>query len=418
MQLAEIVLHNYRSAKDCTISLDPKLNVLCGINGAGKTTILDACAISLSWAANRIKRAGATGRQFRDSDVKNGTTSLTIKTKLKYESKDYSWSIVKLKKGQPRNRVHSNFTELQEFSTRVQSFLLNEKEQANIPLFAYYPIHRNVLDIPLRIRKKHLFELFEAYDEALTSGVNFRTFFEWFRQREDLENESRIDNSSFKDSQLSAVRVAVEQIMPGYSGLRVRRSPLRMEISKGNNPLSINQLSDGEKGLLALIGDIARRLAIANPKASNPLNGQGIIMIDEIEMHLHPAWQKIIITKLPQIFSNCQFIISTHSPHVINQSTKNQLKILKLNQNGNLEVLGTHISYGQTVERILEDIMGLQTTRPQIVQQNFDLIYDLIDKKEYTRARNMIASLKTELVSDPELHKAETLIQRKKAIGK
>jgi predicted ATP-binding protein involved in virulence len=62
--------------------------------------------------------------------------------------------------------------------------------EVNLPVFVYYPVNRAVLDIPLRIREKHRFDLLSAYDESLTSGANFRTFFEWFREREDLENEN------------------------------------------------------------------------------------------------------------------------------------------------------------------------------------------------------------------------------------
>jgi predicted ATP-binding protein involved in virulence len=82
---------------------------------------------------------------------------------------------------------------------------------------------------------------------------------------------------------------------------------------------NFNQLSQGEKSLI-LVGDIARRLAMMNPKLDNPLLGKGIILIDEIDMHLHPQWQRSIIQRLQTTFPNCQFILTTHSPLVISDT--------------------------------------------------------------------------------------------------
>ena len=109
--------------------------------------------------------------------------------------------------------------------------------------------------------------------------------------------------ASFPDLQLEAVRNALSSFMPDFKNLTVRRNPLRMEVVKEGKHLMINQLSDGEKCLMALIGDLARRMAILNPSRANPLKGDGIILIDEIDLHLHPKWQRMAITKLVRAYS-------------------------------------------------------------------------------------------------------------------
>jgi predicted ATP-binding protein involved in virulence len=91
-------------------------------------------------------------------------------------------------------------------------------------------------------------------------------------------------------------------------------------MDENDKNLNVNQLSQGEKSLMALVGDIARRLAMMNPKLDNPLLGKGIILIDEIDMHLHPQWQRSIIQRLQTTFPNCQFILTTHSPLVISDT--------------------------------------------------------------------------------------------------
>ena len=217
--------------------------------------------------------------------------------------------------------------------------------------------------------------------------------------------------------QLEAVRAALLLFMPEFINLTVRRNPLRMEVEKNGKPLTVNQLSDGEKCLMALVGDLARRMSIANPARENPLEGEGVILIDEIDLHLHPKWQRMIIPKLLEVFPNAQFIISTHSPHVITQVQPESLFLLKQTDSGIVAEQPTE-SYGKSVERILEDLMGLETTRPDEVSVKLHDIYSSIDQNHIEEARRSIAVMKEEIGEDPELMKAEILIRRKEIIGK
>jgi predicted ATP-binding protein involved in virulence len=205
--------------------------------------------------------------------------------------------------------------------------------------------------------------------------------------------------------------------MPDFTNLTVRRNPLRMEVEKNGKTLQVNQLSDGEKCLMAIVGDIARRLAIANPKLKNPLEGEGIILIDEIDLHLHPKWQRVVVSQLNNVFKNCQFIISTHSPHVVTHVKKENLFLISSKGN-DLKVIKPQESYGKTIERILEDIMGLETTRPEAVNSSIRKIYDQIHLNELKLALDLINDLENEIGSDPELAKARSLIKRKEFINK
>ena len=83
-------------------------------------------------------------------------------------------------------------------------------------------------------------------------------------------------------------------------------------ITKDGLDIDVNQLSAGEKSVILLIADLAMRLTIANPSLENPLEGEGIVLIDEIDLHLHPQWQRNILPALLATFSKCQFIVTTH----------------------------------------------------------------------------------------------------------
>jgi predicted ATP-binding protein involved in virulence len=425
MHIQKIILERFRGAQFLPLELNDRLNVLVGMNGAGKSSILDATAILLSWLVNRIKHAGASGRPITELDIKNGESSANLSMIFRKDGSDFCWNIAKIRKGHRKADVTSSLISASEAAKQMQSVITEYDGKTDLPLFAYYPVNRAVLDIPLRIREKHRFDLLSAYDESLTGGANFRTFFEWFREREDLENENRrfADRSpkpegyQFPDPQLTAVRQALEQFIPEFKNLTVRRHPLRMEVEKHGQVLTVNQLSDGEKCLMAMVGDMARRMAIANPLRDNPLEGEGVVMIDEIDLHLHPKWQRMVVPGLMSTFPCCQFLISTHSPHVITHVQPNHLFLLSMTAQG-LESQRPSTSYGKTVERVLEDLMGLDTTRPNEVNEALRQIYEQIDSGSLNSAVKSIDRLGIEIGEDPELVKAKVLIRRKELIGK
>lgn len=424
MHVSTLMLSNFRGAHSLPIRLDEHLNVFVGTNGSGKSSILDATAIMLSWLVNRIRSTSASGRPIGEADIRNGSPAAAIEITC-HDEGYFSWSLAKARSGHSRKDHVSVLLSTTERAKHYQTIISDSFGSINIPTLAYYPVNRTVLDIPLRIRNKHHFGLLDAYDGALTSGANFRTFFEWFREREDLENENRRyqndlikpDGYVFPDPQLDAVRRALATFMPDFTNLTVRRKPLRMEVEKQGKRLTVNQLSDGEKCLMALIGDLARRLAIANPMRQNPLEGDGVILIDEIDLHLHPKWQRILIPRLREIFPNCQFLISTHSPHVITHIQPKHLHLLKM-ESGALEVVAVTESYGKSVDRILEDIMGLETTRPDEVHHDLQKMHDFIQQGSLFRAQAELAVLQKKIGADPELVKASVLIKRKELIGK
>ncbi|EIO4083680.1 AAA family ATPase [Vibrio parahaemolyticus] len=220
-----------------------------------------------------------------------------------------------------------------------------------------------------------------------------------------------------KGKELEVVRKAIESFIPEYKDLQVKREPeARMEVLKSGELFNLNQLSDGEKNLIALIGDIARRLTMANPNLDNPLDGEGIILIDEVDMHLHPKWQRVLAENLTSVFKNCQFFLSTHSPQVISHIKKESIIGLE-NVGKEIRHFTVNDSYGKNTDRILEDIMQA-SSRPSMVQDKLDKIFSLISNKDLDKARSEIIKLKSSIGEDSELVKASTLIKRKELINR
>jgi len=424
MHINSLKLTHFRGAVALPLKLDRQLNVFVGVNGAGKSTVLDALALGLSWAASRIRHAGASGRPVDEADITNGKATAVIEMDCQTEFGAVSWKLAKSRTGHAADDK-SSLQALSDYAKSMQNRITETQEQVNLPILAYFPVNRAVLDIPLRIREKHRFTLMSAYDDALTSGANFRTFFEWFREREDLENENRKyqgdvvkpEGYAFPDRQLQTVRLALTGFLPEFSNLTVRRNPLRMEVEKLGQRLSVNQLSDGEKCMIALIGDLARRLSIANPTLENPLLGHGVVLIDEIDLHLHPKWQRLVVPRLLEVFPNCQFIVSTHSPHVITHVPPACLFLLQQTAQG-IVAEQARESFGKNADRVLEDLMGLPTTRPDSVESDLGALFQSIDEGHLTQARSQVEALRQSIGDDPDLVRAEVLIRRKEIIGK
>ncbi len=250
---------------------------------------------------------------------------------------------------------------------------LVEKSDCSIPLFVYYPVDRSIIDIPLRIRKKHQFQALDALDGNLNSQSRFRVFFEWFRNQEDLENEKRLEEASYRDRSLNAVRKAVSVFLPECTDLRIRRSPLRMVVKKNGSEVFVDDLSDGEKSLLALVGDLARRLSIANENLEDPLCGSGIVLIDEVDLHLHPAWQRSVVAKMQRAFPNCQFFLTTHSPQILGNVPTRNLYLLTPTQDG-VEIHQPERSFGLSTSEVVDELMpedpNIPLSQNETVRQN------------------------------------------------
>ncbi len=461
MKIKTLILKNYRRFADLEIPFESananNTTVFIGNNGAGKTAILDALVLNLSWLIARINREKGTGHSIDDNDILNGTPSATVELELQNEASTYRWIIAKTRKGHSKSKgAESLLIEVTKLAEIFRQRLTDNSENSPLPLIVYYPVNRAVVDIPLKIRTRHNFEQIDGYDNALQQGVDFRRFFEWFRDREDAENEMKsqkfseileksesdcepqygnfseyvasiLDGDGYmdfqiqrsiaisekiqnviKDKQLNAVRAAIQTFMPDFDDLRVERRPrLRMVVNKNGKKLDVGQLSQGEKSLMSLVGDIARRLAMMNPALENPLEGEGIVLIDEIDMHLHPTWQRSVIGNLNKTFPNCQFILTTHSPIVISETPN--LLVYALDDGG---ITKLNNLYGMDVNDVLLSEMHADIRNAE-VQTDFDVILNSLKTDDLENAKLRCAELQQKIAVDNlELNKMQLLIKR------
>lgn len=459
MQIQSFSLKNIGQFQDLSVSLAPtqdypsNITVFIGNNGSGKTSLLKSVATALTWFVARLKHDKSNGTPIPESVILNTANAAAVEIivndqNLQQQSQAYTWRITKNRTAR-KAEFTTHLTELNQLTDHYK-YWLSENEQSSLPLIAFYPVERSVIDIPLKIREKHQFLQIDGYDNALNNAVDFRRFFEWFRDREDIENEltkraknsfvietqemgdiftdlqeanKRVDKLEVgdfdglrkeiekikkalnfqieyekinkKDIQLEAVRQAIYIFMPEFNNLRVKRKPhLHMAVDKKDKTLNVTQLSQGEKSLMALVGDIARRLAMMNPSLENPLHGKGIILIDEIDMHLHPQWQRSIIQRLQTTFPNCQFILTTHSPLVISDTQD----ILVYDLDGQ-DITALPSLYGQDANTVLLQYMDTNYRNAKVDEQIIQAI-DAIQNNQLEQANQLVETLRAELGSD------------------
>lgn len=180
----------------------------------------------------------------------------------------------------------------------------------------------------------------------------------------------------------------------------------RFEVDQLPESLDVAQLSDGERGILALVLDLTRRLAQANTKLRDPASeSEAVVLIDELELHLHPKWQRSILQSLTTTFPKCQFIATTHSPQVIGEVEHARIQIIADGQ-----VYSPKHSYGVDSSRVLEEVMDSEP-RAKDVQDLLTGISKVIGRQDFARGRQLLAQL-VELLDedDPEVTRIRTLL--------
>lgn len=414
MRIKELKIKNFRCYEDVEIKLNSNYTVLIGINGAGKTTILDAISIALGGYVSVFDGMGIYGINRNDSHYKMYEIGSAIDRQHQFpvgiyaecdfnNKKNVSW--VRTLNGEKGRTSSIRAKEIIEYASKVQDEIKKGNKEVVLPVIAYYGTGR----LWMQKRDKNVKEMKEnfsrlkGYIDCLDSASNEKMMLKWFEKMTylELQEGKKIPELEVVKQALSqSYKTLDETIRTAEFIFKVKSGEIEVTIKRENGiveNLPLRILSDGIKSTLSMIADIAYRMAILNPQLLEDIlkETSGVVLIDEIDMHLHPSWQKKIISVLCKTFPKVQFIFTTHSPSVLSNVPNKNILILD-----NFEIYPLeNMTYGKDIEAILREVIRTEV-RPKEVVEKLKLFNDMLDENKLSNAKDILKDLEKILGKD------------------
>jgi predicted ATP-binding protein involved in virulence len=462
MKLSKIEITNFRCFESFALELRPDINVVVGVNGAGKTTILDSIAAALY---DVVAANGGGGKRQRgwqkanlqpsDIHITPGSASAVVGRKgfvqFKAAASDF-YEVPgfpgKTPAGDPTflewtdhikylppagfsydTSKSERLSSVYQYFDAVWQELRRSDPAALIPLpvVAYYRASRRLTEMP---KMGNVFELElsreGAFDHALNAGADFQAMCQWFYLRENAELREKAQvrhDPNYQLPDLKAAREALLRTLEDVTRVYFDENPPSLKVAfarfgQTDETMELTQLSDGYRSLLALVLDFARRLSQAHPNWPNPLAAPGILLIDEIELHLHPKWQQSVIPNLRTAFPNTQIIAATHSPEVLTTVRRENIQLLGIDHA--IEQIPADVgTFGAESSRVLQEVFAAHVRPPHVetvghLQEYLSLVES--QQQDTERGRKLRTELEEALGrSDPDLLAAEARISQLKA---
>ncbi len=357
-RLNSLLLRNYRCFPELEVRFHPALTVVVAPNGSGKTAILDAVAVALRLFIDTIQtRPGSLG--FDHDDIRlqlgpDGTMNPALPTSFEADGSisecPLTWSRT-LESDKPRAKTKSvDALSLKEAATTLRKHLqdFNDAKRTDspvLPIFAYYGTGRLFGAHKLTKKKAKAgggTNRLLGYEDCLSSASRYKYFQDWFERFSRVAQQEKTDGKSSPHApreKLEAVTSAVNALLEpsGWQNLSWDFADNQIVATHPEHgTLPVDHLSDGIRNMIGMVGDIAHRCTRLNPQlgAQAAKQTHGIVMIDEVDMHLHPEWQQVVIQSLRGAFPLLQFIVTTHSPQVLTTVRSENIRVLGRDSDG------------------------------------------------------------------------------------
>lgn len=406
--LESLRLHNFRCYETLDMTFHPRLTIIVGTNGAGKTSVLEGIAVAVSTLFTAMDgiRSLPIGREYaRLQSFAMGSTfdvqaqyPVEVAATAQNEGKLLHWK-------RSLNRADGSTTtkdarEMVRLSEEYQRRLREGDESLILPVLAYYGTGRLWDDHREKRGEAHQTSTrTNGYLDSVDGTANIKLMLGWFR-RMTVQKYQNQELGIGPVPELEAVYRAMEDCYQRITHCET----VKVQYNMNTNALDIltvdergermrmplSQLSDGYRCTISLVADIAYRMATLNPQLLDEVCRRtgGIILIDEIDLHLHPAWQQRILEDLLAIFPQVQFVVTTHAPVVVSSAKSENLFLLKDAQP--LGILSQ--SYGNDANSILDEIMGVSPRHPAVAEQ-FQRFEKLLEEKRYEEAEKLLDEL-------------------------
>lgn len=425
MRVNQVNLVNYRCFKDLSLELRDDFTVLVGNNGSGKSTILDGIALGL--ASFFVGMEGDSPKGIDKSDVRIEAYEIgsRLEKQAQYPAQihcegmlagmEVKWS--RSKNTETGTTTYGDAAPLTAITRQLVEDIRKGDTSVELPVLAYYTTARlwGKKREKRETAKVDLNSRFTGYLDCLDSMNNEKLMRKWFEQMTYIElqgGEPVPELTAVKKAILACFNTSgnIEEMGRAETcSFNVKSGEIEMVyvLPDGKKQIhALSKMSDGYRNMLSLVADIAYRMALLNPQLLDRVTEEtsGIVLIDEIDLHLHPAWQRHIVQALRQIFPRVQFIASTHAPSVISSVPKEGIIVLE-NHEARRADLPT---YGRDANSILKTIMDVPE-RPDKVARKIEEFYRQLSEGNYDMARGMLDEVRHILgEDDPAVIGAET----------
>lgn len=385
MLIRELHIQNFRRFEDLTVAFEEDLTVLVARNGQGKSSILDAIRVLIGPFVGAFDFGVSNGfapfdcRRSVSQDSDRGKEHWPIRVEGKIVLRDLPATGLEYKEvkvarelgGVKRNTTIKEASDLIERGRIYQSCIHSGLTDSwfILPVIAHYgPGRLWKLHKDMTGKKALSLNRSTGYQDCLSSSSNFKQAQEWMG-RATLAKFQQIERGESDEwgRRINSIQSAVDAALQeeGWSDFQYSFDFEGLSMfHPEHGRLPVGAMSSGVQAVVSLVADLAFRCVRLNGvHAENALcKTYGIVLIDEIEQHLHPGWQQRILPSIRKIFPHIQFIVATHSPEVLTTAESRQIRIL---ENG--KCYGAPAgALGAESSRLLQTVLGLKSLRPAV----------------------------------------------------
>lgn len=397
-----LTMNNFRMYKHLEVSFEKDYTVLIGLNGAGKSTILDALSVALGTFTGVFTEKAYYTIKNRDARIETAQMGSRIDAQHIYPaevecdgfigtSEPVRWK--RALNGKDRKNTRADAAEIMNIAKDMLGHI--REPECILPIFASYGTGRLWAQTYSKSFSSEQWNRQGGYDDCLNASMNQRKMIKWFQDMTliGIQNNEPVPELNAVEKAIAECFIKSEKTIQSaniFYSIKDKALVIDIKRDDGVQRLPIDMLSDGERDVIILVADIAYRMALLNPQLlDRVLETPGIVLIDEIDMHLHPQWQKYILTDLKKVFPNVQFIVTTHSPTVINNISAEHVRIV----DGKNAYEVNRQTYGRDLNDIMLDLMGIDVRPQEIIslQSEFD---KAVDDDDLSKAENVLDHMK------------------------
>lgn len=436
MKIRELKLQNFRCFNELTINFSDEYTIFIGNNGAGKSSILNALQIMLQtfvfniqndlrglktdfFASYAIQESDARLKSIEIGSITEQQPQYPVVINISgsmFDDKNISWSY---ELNNALSRSSQNTTEVLNYVQELQQ-KITAGNNVVCPIIAYYGTQRQWNKTEsIKSKQSCFIPQMSGYINSLSAqAFNINDMRDWFSRMLLIERKKSVPEFKSVRQAISNCYKAIDDrknLQKVFVDYDAEKEDIEIQMFYDNENaeiLPLHYLSDGSKSILAMVADIAYRMAILNPHLLENViqETDGIVLIDEIDMHLHPAWQRKIISALHETFPKVQFICTTHSPTVLTNVPQENIQIL---DNGKIYRPNVK-TYGRDVNSILREVMQTEI-RPSETSKKLSDFADAISNEKLDLAEKILYELKEQLgENDSEVIGAQVTLDLEK----